>query len=202
MSRKNAPLSLDAACTRVKAKAAEWLAQSAAGPAAWGRTFVEPDKNVYVTVAQKESLVSKWEGLKSADARFYHAGSFSQTAFQVDLKLQLENDWGTWKKGTSPFVYHIPFDTYYSPEMIKADELAKKTKEDAAKQKLVQEANEAKAKEDKVAKDKAAKLLLDSETKRKQAMATEFNRLKPVPKGDEKTKWEKAWVEKNKARKF
>jgi hypothetical protein len=201
MPRTNPPTGVDAALARVRAAAQKWLTESKTAPAAWGRTYVEPDKNIYVTLDKKETLVSKWKGAASLDDRFHNAGSFSaDVTAQVDLKLQLEEAWGTWKAKTSPFVYHIPIDSYRSPEIIAAEKKAKEDKESAAKQKAEREQKEKDAKElaDKKAKDAAdAK---KAEDRKKQAMATDWNKVKPPPK--DKAKWEKEWLEKNKSRKF
>src|ERR1035441_5852980 len=113
MARLNPPTAVDTLVSRVRAKALQWIAQSAAAPAPWGRTFVEPDKDIYVLLEKKQALVDKWNGTTALDARFHHAGSFSaDVTAQVDLKLQLDAPWDTWKANTSPFVYHIPIDSY------------------------------------------------------------------------------------------
>ena len=126
MARTNLPIGMDAAIAKVRAKAVEWLAASTVKPAAWGRTFVEPEKNVYITLEKKEGLVAKWKGATAVDARFHHAGRFSaDVTAQVDLKLQLNANWDTWKANTSPFAYHIPIDSYHSPEDIAAEKKAK-----------------------------------------------------------------------------
>src|SRR5262245_40863476 len=126
---------MDDAVSKVYAKAKEFINKSdtAGKPADGYRTFVEPDKNVYITADKEKPLIAKWEGKGCPSDRFYCKASGSSSGAQVDLKLQLEDDWGTWKKGTSPFVYHIPIDTYYSPEDKKREQQKKEAAAATAK---------------------------------------------------------------------
>jgi hypothetical protein len=173
LPRENAPISLDAAVTKVHAKAKEFIQKSdtAGKPADGYRTYVEPDKKVYVTTDKADALAAKWRTHSCGSDRFTSQASGSSTGAQVDLKLQLKADWGTWTKNTSPFVYHIPIDTYYSPAMKKKEE-------------------EAKA-------QKAAKRRFDKMTAEWNAAL----KAKTV-KASEKSAWDKKWMEANKNKTF
>lgn len=200
--RENAPINLDSAVKKVHAMALQWLAASPVNPAAWGRTYTEPDKTVYLTAGQTAGLIAKWKAMASVDARFVNAGSDSSSGAMVDLKLQLHNaDWGTYAKGTSPFVYHFNIDTYHSPEMIKAEEATKAQLVAAAQKKADIVAAAKKAADDKIEADKTAKAKAAADLKKKQLMATEWNaalKSKKPPNVKDKAAWEKAWNEKHK----
>ena len=200
MPRSNAPIGIDAAITKVKAKAKDFIKESTpAKPAAWGRTYVEPDKSVYITADKEKSLIDKWKSTSAIDDRFVMAGSGSSGGAQADLKLQLKADWGTWAKGTSPFVYHIPIDTYEDPaekkrlaEEKRKNEAAIETKKKELELKKQQEEAD---KKKKLELEKARK---EKEKQKQQAMATDWNkRDKNKVKDKDKAQWEKAWLEKN-----
>ncbi|MCC6586779.1 MAG: hypothetical protein IT168_08820 [Bryobacterales bacterium] len=200
MPRSNAPIGIDAAITKVKAKAKDFIKESTpAKLAAWGRTFVEPDKSVYITADKEKSLIDKWKSTSAIDDRFVMAASGSSGGAQADLKLQLKADWGTWKAGTSPFVYHIPIDTYEDPaEKKRLAEEKKKNEEALAKRN--EEARLKKEQEEKDKKDKElrAKAQKKLETDRTQKMNTAFNGLKTKPK--DRKAWETQWLKDNSAK--
>jgi hypothetical protein len=196
MSRTNPPIGLDAAVAKVKAKAREFVTASdkAAKPAGWGRTYVEPDKSVYLTADKEKSLIAKWEAAGAIDDRFINKGSGSSGGAQVDLKLQLKAKWDSWDAGKSPFVYHIPIDVYHSPQDIKREQDAKKQKEDAAKQKAARELAEKQAAAAKKAADDQKKQAEKIAKQRTEAMNKDWNALKSKPK-DQK-KWQADWLQK------
>jgi hypothetical protein len=206
--RENAPISLDAAVAKVYALAQHFITQSnAAGQPANGyRTYTEPDKDVYITADKEKPLIAKWEGKDCGSAHLYCKGSGSSSGALVDLKLQLEDDWGpTWKKGTSPFVYHIPIDTYHSPEDKKREQQAKEQKEAAAKRDKEEKEKKEKEATAKVDAAVAKKLQEEMEKRRTQAVDTAWNKAlkdKKPPKATEKAAWQKKWLEDNKNKKF
>lgn len=200
MPRQNAPISLSNAVKRVKAKASEWYDESTNvdAPKSWGRTYVEPDDDVYITADMEQALISKWEGDSTDFGILNQKGSGSSSGSQVDLKLQLSEDWGDWKKGKSPFVYHIPIDTYLSPEMIRQEQ-ERKEQIRLAKEKREQEALAEKQRiQDEKDRQIEVKRLQKVEKQKQQALATAKNEHfgKTKPKKGEEEAFEKAWLKK------
>lgn len=199
MPRTNAPIGIDAAITKVKAKAKDFIKDSTpTKPAAWGRTFVEPDKSVYITADKEKSLISKWESTTAIDDRFNMKGSGSSNGAQVDLKLQLKADWGTsWKAGTSPFVYHIPIDSYEDPaEKKRLAEEKKKNEEAIAKRNKEAELKKQQEEAEKKKKELLVKAQKKMEADRTVKMNTAWNGLgKKQPK--DKNAWQTQWLKDN-----
>jgi len=199
--REEDPIAIDAAVSRVYAKAREFITASdhAGHPADGWRTYTEPDKTVYITADKEAALIAKWENKDCGSDRFHSKASGSSSGALVDLKLQLDHDWGTWKANTSPFVYHIPIDTWHSPAMKEKEEQTKRQKAAAAKRDEEQAAAAEKAKEEKEAKEKAEKERKAKELQRDQAMRTKWNELLKAKKVKEKdkTEWEKNWHKDN-----
>lgn len=201
MPRTNPPIGIDAAITKVKAKANSFITESdqKGKPAAWGRTFVEPDANVYITADKEKALIDKWKSTSAIDDRFVMAGSGSSGGPQADLKLQLKAKWDKWEKGTSPFVYHIPIDKYEDPAEKKR--LAEEKKKNEAAVEAKKKELELKKQQEEDAKKKKLELekkQKEKEKQKQQAMATDWNkRDKNKVKDKDKAQWEKAWLEKN-----
>lgn len=200
MPRTNKPISNTKAVERVRRKASEWYDQSvtAGKPKGWGRTYVEEDDNVYITAEQERELIAKWEADSTDYGILNQKGSGSSSGSQVDLKLQLTEDWGTWNSGTSPFVYHIPIDKYESPEDIAREEERKEQKRKAAERKLELEQEEAAEAARKAEAAKEAKRLEAVEKKKQQALTTDRNKQfrGKKPTKEELAAFDKDWLKK------
>jgi hypothetical protein len=161
-----------------------------------GKTLNCGEDDDYVWTDDESALNTAWSS-KSFTHEDIEYSACKVIASSGEPKFDLRLAQGTNK---AVFNYHVPFKKDTSEE----EAIAKKSVDDkkkAAAHKLELE-KQAKEKKEKEKVDAEAKKKEDASNKKRDlAMATDWNKLgKSQPK--DKDKWEKAWLEKNKNRKF
>lgn len=153
------------------------------------------DDDDYVYTDEEASLNNLWTAKTfKHDGVVYEARKINASSGDVKFDLRFANG-----SGPSVFNYHVPFKKDTSAEDA-ADKKSAEDKKVAAAFKLELERKEKEAKEKAAADAEAKKAAAKLEEKRTQALATDWK--KANLKDKDKAAWVKAWLEKNKNRKF